>query len=218
MERAKIGFVVGLSAEARLLRPLSVRVGIGGGFPAGAARAAEKLVKEGAKALVSFGLAGGLNPALLPGAVLLPEAVIDDGEIYPCDPSLIGWLGGANAKFIMSAKWVAETAADKNSLFEATRAEAIDLESGAVARVAAGANIPFAVLRAVADPAQRNLPPAALIALNGAGEIGFLSVLASVFRKPVQIPALIALAQDAAKARKALIKSLQAIGASGAAP
>jgi adenosylhomocysteine nucleosidase len=211
MERAKIGFVVGLSAEARLLRRFGVQVGIGGGFPAGAARAAEKLVAEGAIALVSFGLAGGLNPALPPGAVLLPESVIDDGEIYACDPSLVEWLGGTNAKFIMSAKRVAETAADKTSLFEATCAQAIDLESGAVARVAAAAKIPFAVLRAVADPARRNLPPAALIALNGAGEIGFLSVLGSVLLQPAQIPALLALAQDAAKARHALIAELQKI-------
>jgi adenosylhomocysteine nucleosidase len=211
MEGAKIGFVVGLNAEAKLLRRYSARVGIGGGFPAGAARAAEKLVGEGASALVSFGLAGGLNPALPPGAVLVPQSVIDGGEIYPCDPALIEWLGGANAKCMMSAKLVAETASEKTALFKATQAEAIDLESGAVARIAAGAKIPFAVLRAVADPAARNLPPAALIALNGAGEIGFLTVLASVFKKPAQIPALITLGQDAAKARSALIDKLQAV-------
>jgi adenosylhomocysteine nucleosidase len=211
MDRFKIGFVVGLSAEAKLLRRTGFMVGIGGGFPAGASRAAEKLVADGAAALVSFGLAGGLNSALQPGAVLVPESVIDDGDTYLCDPALVEWLGGANAKFVMSATQIAETAGDKQTLFERTEAEAIDLESGAVARVAAAGKLPFAVLRAVADPAQRNLPPAALIALNGAGEIGFLSVLASVFKNPAQIPSLIALAQDAAKARAALIKKLAAV-------
>jgi len=211
MDRSKIGFVVGLSAEAKLLRRFGVQVGIGGGFPAGAARAAEKLVADGAAALVSFGLAGGLNPALQPGAVLVPQSVIDDGDTYLCDSTLVEWLSGSNVKFMMSAKQVAETESDKAALFERTKAAAIDLESGAVARVAAARNIPFAVLRAVADPAQRNLPPAALIALNGAGEIGFLSVLGSVFKNPAQIPALIALAQDAAKARGALIGKLREI-------
>ncbi len=191
-----------------MLRRFGVQVGIGGGFPAGAARAAEKLVADGVAALVSFGLAGGLNPALQPGAVLVPQSVIDDGDTYLCDPSLVEWLGGSNVKFMMSAKRVAETENDKTILYEQTKASAIDLESGAVARVAAARNIPFAVLRAVADPAQRNLPPAALIALNGAGEIGFLSVLASVLKNPAQIPPLIALAQDAARARGALIRKL----------
>jgi adenosylhomocysteine nucleosidase len=150
-----------------------------------------------------------LNPALQPGAVLVPQSVIDDGVTYFCDPSLVEWLGGSNVKFVMSANQVAATESDKAALFERTKAEAIDLESGAVARVAAARKLPFAVLRAVADPAQRNLPPAALIALNGAGEIGFLSVLGSVAKNPAQIPALIALAQDAAKARAALIRKLQ---------
>ncbi len=141
----------------------------------------------------------------------MPESVVDDGKIYLCDPSLVEWLGGSNAELMMSAERVAETQGDKAALFAQNHAEAIDLESGAVARVAAARKLPFAVLRAVADPASRNLPPAALIALNGAGEIGFLSVLASVFKKPGQIPALIALGQDAAKARAALIGKLRTI-------
>jgi adenosylhomocysteine nucleosidase len=207
----KIGFVVGLSAEAKLLRRSSFAVGIGGGLPAGATLAAEKLVADGVSALISFGLAGGLNPGLPPGTILVPETVIDEGEFFACDPALIEWLGGANARSIMSAHEVAATAANKIARFGCSGAEAIDLESGAVARVAEAKNIPFAVLRAIADPATRNLPPAALIALNGAGEIGLLAVLASVFKNPAQIPALIALAQDAGKARIALIKKLQTL-------
>jgi adenosylhomocysteine nucleosidase len=174
MDRSRIGFVVGLSAEARLLRRTGFRVGIGGGFPEGATRAAEKLIAEGAVALVSFGLAGGLNPALRPGAVLVPRTVIDAGEIFHCDPRLIEMLGGAGTVSVTSAQHIIETAADKAAMFERTKAAAIDLESGAVGRIAAVNNIPFAVLRAVADSAERNLPPAALAALNGAGEIGFL--------------------------------------------
>lgn len=211
MDRGKIGFVVGLNAEARLLRGSGFMVGVGGGFPAGAARAAEALIAQKAVALISFGLAGGLNPSLRPGAILVPQSVIDDRETFSCDYKLIEMLGGANTKFVMSAKRVAETAYDKGGMFERTHADAIDLESGAVGRVARARHIPFAVLRAVADPAERDLPPAALIALNGAGEIGFLSVLVSVIKKPTQISALLELAKDAAKARAALIEKLKAI-------
>ena len=211
MDRSRIGFVVGLSAEARLLRGSGFMVGVGGGFPDGAARAAEALVARKAVALISFGLAGGLNPSLRPGAILVPQSVIEDREIFSCDYKLIEMLGGATSKSMMSAKRVAETAYDKNAMFGRTNAEAIDLESGAVGRVARARNIPFAVLRAVADPAKSDLPPAALIALNGAGEIGFLAVLASVLKRPAQIPALLQLAKDAAKARAALVQKLKAI-------
>jgi adenosylhomocysteine nucleosidase len=88
-----------------------------------------------------------------------------------------------------------------------TGASAVDLESGAVARVAARHRLPFAVLRAVCDPAQRSLPPAALAALNSEGAIRTLSVLGSIVARPWQIPALLRLALDAALARHALARS-----------
>jgi len=211
MDRAKIGFVVGLSAEARLLRRTGFMVEIGGGFPAGAARAAERLIARNVAALISFGLAGGLNPALRPGAAIIPQAVIDEGATFQCDIGLLRMLGGATGKFVLSSTRIAESSNEKCQLFDRSLADAIDLESGAVARASASANLPFAVLRAVADPAERDLPPAALIALNSAGNIKFSSVLASVLRQPGQIPALLAIAVDAAKARAALIQTLKQI-------
>jgi adenosylhomocysteine nucleosidase len=72
--------------------------------------------------------------------------------------------------------------------------------------------LPFAVLRAVADPAERDLPPAALLALDGGGRISFLRVLGSVIRNPGQVPGLLALAGDAAAARRALKERLRALG------
>jgi len=213
MSAAKIGFVVGLTAEARLLRGAGFLVGVGGGTPDGAADAAARLVGQGAAGLVSFGLAGGLNPGLAPGAVLVPKRVVEGEASFVCDDGLVAWLGGANCGTMLAGAAIAVTVAEKKSLFEATGADAIDLESGAVARVAAARGVPFAVLRAVADPAERNLPPAALVALDRSGRIGFLRVLASVFGNPAQIPGLLALARDAAAARRALkgkISSLRA--------
>jgi len=201
-----------LTAEARLLRGSGFLVGVGGGTPAGAADAALRLVGQGAAALVSFGLAGGLNAALLPGAVLVPERVVEGDVFFVCDPGLVAWLGGANLELILAGTAIAVTVSEKKSLFEATKADAIDLESGAVARVAAAHGVPFAVLRAVADPAERKLPPAALLALDGGGRIGFLRVLGSVLGSPGQVPGLLALARDAAAARRALVGKLRTLG------
>jgi adenosylhomocysteine nucleosidase len=211
MDREKIGFVVGLTAEMALLRGTAFLGGIGGGTPKGAADAASILAGKGAAALVSFGLAGGLNPALAPGAILVPASVIERGETYHCDPGLLAWLGGATCAAMLAGEAIAVTASAKAALFAATGADAIDLESGAVARVAAAHGLPFAVLRAVCDPAARNLPPAALIALDGGGRIGMLRVLASVARQPRQVPELLRLAGDAATARTALKLRLGAL-------
>ncbi len=201
----KIGFVVGLTAEAALLRGTRFLVEVGGGTPAGAEAAALRLVELGAERLVSFGLAGGLDAALSPGAVVVPRAVLEEGRVYDCDAGLLEWLGGANAGLMLGGLDVVANAADKGRLFAESGAAAVDLESGSVARVAAARGVRFAVLRAVADPASRDLPAAALIALNSGGKIGVLRVLGSVLREPAQVPGLLGLARDAGAARRALV-------------
>ena len=59
MNRAdQIVAVVGMQAEARLIRPLSWRVAIGGGSTAGAAAAARAMAESGPAAVGGFGLCG----------------------------------------------------------------------------------------------------------------------------------------------------------------
>ena len=209
--RQRLGFVTGLAAEAKLLRNSGFMVAVGGGTPDGAHKAAEALLAQGAVALISFGLAGGLSPKLPSGTILVPNAVIDDLQTYPCDYSLMEFLGGSTRRPILAGRRIAETANDKAMLFNRTPADAIDLESGAVARVALSANVPFAALRAVTDPAAHNLPPAALIPLNPDGSVNLPQILLSVFSHPGQIPSLLALANHAARARHALAVRLKKI-------
>jgi adenosylhomocysteine nucleosidase len=199
-----LGIVVGLAAEARVARPLGWPTAVGGGTYAGALLAAERLVRSGVRALVSFGVAGGLDPALRPGTLVVPHEVLADGQRVPTDPTLGRRLGGASAIVMLGHDRIVASAAAKIALFRSTQAGAVDLESGAVALVAARHRIPFAVLRAICDPAERDLPPAALIAPDRNGAIALARVIGSIFTRPKQLPALPALAADAMAARRAL--------------
>lgn len=201
-----IGFVTGLTAEARLLHRYSARVRAGGGTPDGARKAAILLAREpGTVALVSFGLAGGLDPALPPGSLVVPECVIDgDGTSFPCDATLSRLFGGPTVPLVLGGGTIAETVERKHALFAATGAAAIDLESAAVARVAEAQGLRFAVLRAVADPATRNLPPVARVALDESGRISPVAIGQSLIRHPFQIGSLIALGREAALARRTI--------------
>ena len=76
---ATVGVVTGSWVEARCLRRQDVRVACSGGSAERARSEAARLVAEGAAALVSFGLAGGLAPELRPGDLLLPETVRSAG-------------------------------------------------------------------------------------------------------------------------------------------
>ncbi len=168
-----IGFVTGLAAEARIAARFGGAVAIGGGTPAGAAEAASRLVRDGATALVSFGLAGGLDPALRPGMVVVPDMVVAGGRRFVADASLAARFGGLTGHCLLAGDAIAADAAAKRALMVTTGAQAIDLESGSVARVAESHGLPFAVVRAICDPAERDLPPAALVALDRPGRSAF---------------------------------------------
>lgn len=205
--------IVGLRSEARLALRLGVLVYIGGGTAAGAAEACRRALAGPASALISLGLAGGLDPALRPGEVIVPEAVLTDGRVLVGDPVLGRTLGGMTPHRILGAASVAEDALSKQRLHRETGAAAVDLESGAVATLATQHGLPFAALRVICDPAERALPPAALMALNRRGAIGIFRVLGSVLAHPDQLPALLALARDAALARRALAQRIASIAA-----
>jgi len=217
---ARIGVVVGLATEARILRRSGWAVAIGGGTASGAGVAANRLIAQGCNALISFGLAGGLDPALRPGAIIIPSAVIAGGGNHATDPHLSRMLHGevvtadavhVTPHLLLGADAIVADAAEKHRLHQQTGAAAVDLESAAVARVAAAHGLPFAVLRAICDPAERSLPPAALVALDTGGAIAVWRVLASIARRPGQLPALFALASDAAAAKRSLVERVSRI-------
>jgi nucleoside phosphorylase len=107
---------------------------------------------------------------------------------------------------------VADPAA-KAALHASTGAAAVDMESAVVARAAARHRLPFAILRAIADPAQRALPPAALVALRPDGGIDRAAIVAALARAPLQLPALARLALDARRAFAALVRARALLGA-----
>lgn len=203
--------VVGLVTEARIARRLGWPVAIGGGTPRGAEAAANALAEQGCAGLISFGLAGGLDPVLRPGALIVPSTVIAGDQHYASDADLSRRLCGPTPHILLGADTIVASIAHKRRLHEQTGAAAVDLESGVVARVAARHGIPFAALRAICDPAGSALPPAALAALNARGGIMVWRVLAAIASRPGQLPALFALAADAVTARRSLIARVKQI-------
>ena len=201
-----IGFIVGLQAEAALLRPLgdAVTVAIGGATRQGTHEAVSRLIRDGVSHLVSFGLAGGLDPAARAGDVLVPSRVVFDGQDYFPDLALCARLGGMTPGALLHSDIVVATAAEKSALHLASLCTALDMESGVVAQAAQAARLPFAVLRAICDPVERDLPPAAMAALGPDGRLAIPTILFSLLRGPMQIPGMLALARDAAAARRAL--------------
>ena len=81
---------------------------------------------------------------------------------------------------------------------------AVDMESLGVAEIAAHAGVPFVILRALADPAERALPKAAAEGLDDQGNVRLGAVLWSLLRDPSQLPGLIRVGLDTNAALSAL--------------
>lgn len=157
--------------------------------------------------MVSFGLAGGLDPSLRPGDVIIPALVITEDETIEADPVLARRFGGVTGHRLWGGRHVVASAQAKADLFRTSGVQAVDLESGPAARAAKARGAGFAAVRAICDPAERDLPPAALVALGASGGIGIGPVLLSLVRQPGQLPSLLALARDAAAGRQALLRA-----------
>lgn len=184
---------------------------IGGGSSSGAHRMARSLVDDGATALISFGLAGGLDPSLSPGALVVPSTVLSNGQIYVCDPALSEALGGMPIRSLLAVGTAVATAAEKQRLWRDHGAAAVDMESGAVAEVASAAGVPFAVIRAICDPADRDLPVSAVQALDLQGRIAFGTMARIVLRNPRELLGLATLGRDAARARRSLVRGAESL-------
>jgi adenosylhomocysteine nucleosidase len=223
------GFVVGLAIEARLLAQAIARqaasatptIACAAADPSRARDGARRLLREGAGALVSFGIAGGLDPNLAPGDLVLAERVMSpEGDAVATDPDLRAtWAAAAAAAglhhvdgSLMESARILASAAEKRAAHRSSGAVAVDMESRAVAGVAAEAGMPFIAVRAIADPAGRPLPRSVIgsIGPNGGPRVG--RVILRVCLRPWEAPALLQLRRDTNAALESLRRLIGGFG------
>ncbi len=168
--------------------------------------------------ILSFGVAGGLDPALAPGAVVIATSVRDEssGQSMPADPAWVRALMRALPQAVSGALAGSDTAvatlADKAALHAASGALAVDMESHIAARIARRHGLPFAACRVVVDPATRAVPPLALAGMGSDGRTDVGAVMAGLLKSPWQLPALMRLGRDASAARGSLLALRRTVG------
>lgn len=212
-EAAPILAVVGMQAEAALL-PRGVRAVVTGGDPK---RAAALLDAEQGEigGVLSFGIAGGLDPSLVPGDLVVAARVRGPGGAWRAD---LAWAAtlvratGARLGTLAGATAVVADPGAKRALHAATGgALAVDLESEAAAAFAARRGLPFAALRAVADPAGEGVPQAAADGLTADGRPAAARVALSLLRRPKELPAVLQVAKRTKVALGALERAAKAL-------
>ena len=218
------GVITGLAQEADCLDvfPFGERppVGIAAARPANAAALAGEMISSGSKALLSFGMAGGLSADLKAGAVIVASSVIaPDGTVFETS---VSWLEKVRAVIGEDATIAAIAGSDavvaspeaKRALAEDTGAIAVDLESHAVARVAAAVGVAVLIIRAVADPVDRAIPAWVLGKISDAGRPRTGAILAGLALRPWDLAALVGLKGDSDRALASLRRVAGRLGPS----
>ncbi|MGH8709780.1 MAG: hypothetical protein ACREVA_00405 [Burkholderiales bacterium] len=177
-----------------------------------ALNAAQSLLEAGATALLSWGTAGGLDPALSAGTLVLPQQVIGANQsVFPVDSEWRNRVQQRVAKHVATSSGILLESlsvfthpSQKQALAKRAGAAAVDMESAAVAQVAQQAGVPFIAIRVIADQAITAIPSSALSAVDAYGRLQFLPLVASLLAHPRELPALITLGRAFRAAQKTL--------------
>jgi adenosylhomocysteine nucleosidase len=220
---SRVGIVAALPIEARALTatiadrgvPFALDDGtllaVSGIGTCAAAAAAHALISAGATALASFGVAGGLDPAMKAGAIFLPAEVISDGPSSfrtskPwCERVAAGLAKHqpiVEGKLLTSARAITAIAA-KAIAFNETGALAVDMESAALGQIATARGLPFLVVRVIVDTATDTLPRSVMTA-SSSGELRLGRLIRALCSAPAEIVGVIRLARRFRAAQRSL--------------
>jgi hypothetical protein len=158
----------------RILGPFVIGVG-GRAMP-------PDLPTHGAAAILLAGFGGALHPDLCIGDVVA-QGLPDERA---CS---IGACPGT----IHTAKQIVATPAEKAELHRRTGALAVEMETCAVAPLAAKLGVPLVHLRAITDACDQSLDPRLLRCLDSTGNVKLASLLRKLVRHPSMIPPLVRL-------------------------
>jgi hopanoid-associated phosphorylase len=166
------------------------------------------------RGVISFGVAGGLDPSLKSGDVIMATEVLAGDTKWLADlafnEDLMAGEGLARKRRrivrgrLAGAEQVVAARHLKEALHLETGAAAVDMESHIAAAYAAEAGLPFAAIRVVSDPAHRALPAVALAAIKANGGINLRKVLGGIARNPLSVRELVSTGIDFSRALRSL--------------
>jgi len=164
------------------------------------------------RGVISFGVAGGLDPTLKSGDVVVATEVMAGDARWlaglTLNEDLIASVGLGGRRIVRGrlagAEEVVAGSHVKAALHSETGAAAVDMESHIAADYAAKAGLPFAALRVVSDPAHRALPSLAMAAIKPNGDIDLRKIMRGVVRNPMTLRDLVSTGIDFSRALKSL--------------
>jgi nucleoside phosphorylase len=146
---------------------------------------------------LTCGFAGGLRPELAAGTV-----VFSADKETGLEPALLA--AGARPARFHCVERVATTAEQKRALWQATGADAVDMESQVICALCREQKIPSAIVRVILDTADADLPLDFNQFLTADQELDISRLTRAVLMSPGKVPALLRLQQQGKAAAEKL--------------
>jgi hypothetical protein len=202
----RVGVLTGLAAEAKLLARCvalgdSLLVHRTGADPGRARIEAERLATAGARALISFGLAGGIDPARRPGDLIIADRVVlPGGRVVETDAewraSLLASAPGARLGAIAGTDRMLASAADKSRCSLRRGPPPPTWRATSWRSPPSGPACRCSWCAPSATRLGRNVASVALVPLREDGTVRFGAVSRALCAKPSEWPAVLALARE----------------------
>ncbi|MGY4607651.1 adenosylhomocysteine nucleosidase [Bradyrhizobium sp. USDA 4474] len=204
--------VTGLVQEARIAAGPGMAVICSSSSPAQLRALLTVVDPDSIRGVISFGVAGGLDPSLRSGDVVVATEVLSGDDRWGAglwlSDDLIEKLTSGRRRVVRGslagAEEVVTGSSCKAALHSETGAFAVDMESHIAAAYAAEAGLPFAAVRVISDPAHRALPAIARAAIKPNGQIDLAAVLRGIVRNPATLHALVSTGIDFSRALRSL--------------
>jgi len=158
------------------------------------------------RCIIAAGFCGALQPKLRVGDIVVAREVVDvAGHKWPTNSVPIPQ--DRQCGRILTANGLIANAAEKQRLGEFHKADAVDMESAAVAEACTARGVPFQAVRAVSDRVDTELSPELVRLLSG-GNISAWKAFRALLRKPALMGEFRRLARDTRLAARNLADAL----------
>jgi hopanoid-associated phosphorylase len=212
--------VTGLKQEARIAAGRGTTVICSSSNPVQLREMMVSFDPASIRGIVSFGVAGGLNPELKTGDVVIATEIVAGGQRWVTERSLTESLvalpsksqGRLTSGILAGVEQVMTGQVGKAALRATTGADAVDMESHIAAKYAAENGLPFAAVRVISDPAHRALPELTMNAIKPNGNVDMWKMMRGIARHPKTIPHLISTGRDFNRALRSLRGCRGALG------
>lgn len=223
----KIGIVTALKSEAQCLEAVRdselIEIIVGGVGPGNAEQAARSLCKLNCTALISFGLAGALNPSLPLGSLILASRVLAKNDLeIKCSP---GWSDRITRQIselspatnvmagdLFTAEAIVTSVFEKRSLFQNSGAIAVDMEASSVGQVAAERGLDFMAVKSISDTANQTLPDNLNDMVSPDGGVRPFRAVGKALSKPSSVRQFLKLAAGSKHAHRTLRRVAMLLG------